>query len=58
MKAFNIQWDAEESEKENLPEEIEIPLGMIDEEEISDYITNETGFCHCGFELASRKPIK
>lgn len=52
MKAINIEWDVDtEEELENLPTEIEIPDGMTDEEGISDYITDETGFCHCGFEL-------
>lgn len=52
MKAINIIWDADfEEDLENLPTEIEIPNGMTDEEEISDYITEETGFCHKGFEL-------
>ncbi len=53
MKAINILWDVDtEEEAENLPNEIEIPDGMTDTEEISDYITDETGFCHCGFELS------
>lgn len=52
MKAINIEWDVDtEEELEDLPTEIEIPDGMTDEEEISDYITDETGFCHFGFEL-------
>lgn len=52
MKAINIIWDVDfEEDLENLPTEIEIPNGMTDEEEISDYITDETGFCHNGFEL-------
>lgn len=52
MKAINIEWDVDtEEELEDLPTEIEIPDGMTDEEEISDYITDKTGFCHCGFEL-------
>lgn len=50
MKAINIDWDVEE-DVDFLPNEIEIPDGMTDEDEISDYITNETGFCHYGFEL-------
>lgn len=29
--------------------EIDIPDGMTDIEEISDYITDQTGFCHNGF---------
>lgn len=57
-KAINIQWDIDpeeqrymEEENITLPNEIEIPEGMIDEEQISDYITDYTGFCHNGFEL-------
>lgn len=52
MKATNIKWDVDfEEQLEDLPTEIEIPDGMTDEEEISDYISDETGFCHYGFEL-------
>ena len=52
MKAINIDWDNDfEEDLEFLPNEIEIPDGMTDEDEISDYITNKTGFCHYGFEL-------
>lgn len=52
MKAINIEWDiVYEEQLEDLPTEIELPFGMVDEEEISDYITDETGFCHYGFEL-------
>ena len=50
MKAVNIDWDIDIG-VEYLPTEIDIPDGMTDEEEISDYITNETGFCHNGFCL-------
>ena len=50
MKATNIIWDVDnEWELEGLPTEIDIPNDITDEEEISDYITNITGFCHCGF---------
>ena len=52
MKAINIIWDVDFKEDlEQLPTEIELPFGMVDEDEISDYISNETGFCHYGFEL-------
>ena len=52
MKAINIDWDIDfDEDLEFLPKEIEIPNGMTDEDEISDYITNKTGFCHLGFEL-------
>ena len=52
MKAINIDWDVDyEKELEDLPTEIDIPEGITDEEEISDYISNVTGFCHKGFTL-------
>ena len=52
MKAINILWDVDEEEDlENLPAEIEIPDGMNDEDEISDYLSDITGFCHKGFML-------
>lgn len=50
MKAINILWDVDcKEDLENLPKEIEIPDGMTDEYEISDYISEVTGFCHSGF---------
>ena len=56
MKAINIKWDTDDEDYEgepdlNLPTEIEIPDGMTDEDEISDYISDMTGFCHYGYEL-------
>lgn len=53
MKAVNIQWDTDGDMElfKQLPTEIDIPEGMDDTEEISDYISDETGFCHYGFEL-------
>lgn len=52
MKAINIEWDVDyEDDRELLPTEIDIPEGMTDEDEISDYISNVTGFCHFGYEL-------
>lgn len=43
-------WDVDELEDlELLPTEIDIPDDMTDMEEISDYITDQTGFCHNGF---------
>lgn len=52
MKATNIEWDVDQqSDLESLPNEIEIPEGMTDTEEISDYLSEETGFCHNGFVL-------
>lgn len=49
-KAVNIIWDVDDEDIQ-LPTEIVIPDGMTDEEEISDYLSDLTGFCHKGFEL-------
>ena len=54
MKATNIKWDIDEVEEGDLialPTEIEIPEDLTDEDEISDYITDLTGFCHFGFTI-------
>lgn len=59
MKVYNIQWDVDnEYERSFLPDEILIPdsiaqdkNGIVNEEAISDFITEETGFCHYGFEF-------
>ena len=53
MRAFNIKWDMDVLE--SLPKEMDIPEGMEDEEEISDYISDQTGWCHFGFELDMEK---
>lgn len=50
MKAINILWDTD-GEKIELPTEIDIPEGITDDEEIGNYISDKTGFCHYGFEL-------
>ena len=52
MIAIHIQWDVDEpDELVGLPTEIQIPDGMEDEDEISDYLSDVTGFCHRGFQL-------
>lgn len=52
MKATNIMWDVDSpEEKEFLPTEIDIPDGMTDSVDISDYLSDVTGFCHNGFTL-------
>lgn len=54
MKAINIDWDVDyEEELENLPTEIDIPnnIDIKDDDAISDYLSDITGFCHYGFEL-------
>lgn len=55
MKAVNIKWDTDGDYDiiKLLPTEIEIPekLAVEDEDEISDYISNQTGFCHFGYQI-------
>lgn len=52
LKAVNIEWDVDLAEDlDSLPKEVQIPDGMTDMEEISDYLSNLTGFCHRGLEL-------
>jgi len=52
MKAINIMWDVDYDEDgELLPKEVEIPDGLEDEEDISDYLSDLVGFCHEGFDL-------
>lgn len=59
VKVTDIIWDVDyEEDINNLPTEIIIPDevaycedGEIDEEAISDYISDETGFCHRGFNI-------
>ena len=52
MKAINILWDTD-GEDIKLPNEIEIPdwIDKEDDDEISDYLSDVTGFCHFGYEL-------
>jgi hypothetical protein len=61
MKAVNIKWDTDGDLEllRDLLKEIEIPEYLIDEdtdideyeEEIADYISEVTGYCHFGFDL-------
>lgn len=52
MKAINILWDTD-GEEVNLPNEIKIPdwVDKDDDDGVSDYLSDATGFCHFGFEL-------
>lgn len=62
LKAINIKWDTDGDEKvlQDLPTEMIIPDYLEDwyssdreytTEEISDWLSEETGFCHDGFEI-------
>ena len=37
-----------------LPTEVEISSGIFDDEEVSDWLSDEYGFCHAGFELKEK----
>lgn len=51
-KAVNILWDVDHAEElDFLPTEIDIPDELTDQEDISDYLSSVTGFCHNGFVL-------
>ena len=65
LKAVDIKWDVtdddiDESDDEaceileSLPTEMNIPEGMTDPDEISDWLSDETGFCHDGFRLVDQ----
>lgn len=61
LHAVNIEYDVDDDcdESVSLPDSIEIPFDIIaycsnrDEitDAVSDYIANETGFCHNGFVI-------
>ena len=60
MKAVNIKWDTDGDMEllEELPTEVEIPDYLITDEDdllddISDWLSDEYGFCHFGFELVN-----
>lgn len=65
LKAINIKWDTDGDIKvfDELPTEMIIP-NKLEElykkdreyalEEISDWLSDETGFCHAGFEIERR----
>ena len=68
MKAINIKWDTDGNKRilQDLPTEIIIPdhlekLYESDREnaldEISDWLSEETGFCHDGFEIVEVEEI-
>lgn len=54
--AYDIKWDTDgDPVLDQLPEEIEIPIDVLaddDEDAISDYLSDQTGFCHGGCKLA------
>lgn len=52
MKAVRIEWDVDDpKDLESLPTEVEIPPEITGDEEVSDYLSEFTGFCHQGFAI-------
>lgn len=59
LKAVDIKWDVDDpKDLEDLPTEIDIPgdIDPDDDDAISDYISDFTGFCHKGFDLQRDEP--
>lgn len=54
LKATNILWDTDYDDDGELPTEIDIPEGMTDEDEISDYLSEVTGYCRQGYVLEEK----
>ena len=56
-KAVDIKWDTDGNDKllYELPTEVKIPQSMTDINEISDWLSNQVGFCHNGFKLRKVK---
>lgn len=59
-RAVNIEWDTDDddidTENLDLPTEVDIPDEVVAEQEdyedaISDWLSDEYGFCHYGYEL-------
>ena len=60
LKAINIKWDTDRDMEvfDELPTEIEIPDYLVTDEDdllddVSDWLSDEYGFCHDGFELVN-----
>ena len=61
MKVVNIKWDTDGDMEllEELPTEVEIPDYLITDDEddlldeVSDWLSDEYGFCHDGFEIVN-----
>lgn len=54
LKATNILWDTDYDDDGELPTEIDIPEGMTDEDEISDYLSEVAEYCHQGYVLEEK----
>ena len=50
MYAVDIKWDTDGYDID-LPTTIKVPDNLTDGEDISDWLSDEYGFCHAGFRL-------
>lgn len=61
MRAINIQWDTDGDKDAlaTLPSEVRIPDGsdIESEEDVGDWLSDEYGFCHFGFDLLPEKHV-
>ena len=48
--AVDIKWDTDGEDIKDLPERVEIPL-FVDDDEIADYLSDEYGYCVFGFNI-------
>lgn len=57
MKATNIKWDTDGDLIlfRELPRTIEIPKNVT-KDQISDYLSDQTRFCHFDYELIDNEP--
>ena len=51
---YGIDWDTDGDREaaETLPLVVFLPAGMDNEDDISDYLSDLTGFCHTGFHVS------
>lgn len=62
MKAINIEWDTTDTDIDPSKQNLDLPTTMDipddikgDDEKISNYLSNATGFCHYAYELYDGK---
>ncbi len=62
MRAINIEWDTSDPDINPDEQDLDLPTAMDipddikdDEDKISDYLSNVTGFCHYQYELYDGK---
>ena len=53
MRAVEIEWDTDgdESVLASLPKEKEIPDDLTDPDDVTDWLSDQTGFCIFGYRI-------